>query len=151
MYIYIYIATTTETHALKTGCSFTCVGTDLFQVFIFLWVFWCGGLFTNRSSESLKNFPPQTGWWQLNIFYIFTPILGGFMIQFDGRIFFKWVGEINHQLAKIYQRKKTHFGGGYLKLRLHNLSSFGPESRKTATSWPWWNLLYFEGWNPSQV
>ena len=37
MYIYIYIATTTETHALKTGCSFTCVGTDLFQV-----LFSCG-------------------------------------------------------------------------------------------------------------
>ena len=55
-------------------------------------------------------------WWNFNIFFIFIPKIGGFMIQFDYRIFFKWVGygsttnEVGGQggFEKNWGRFRTH-------------------------------------------
>ena len=50
------------------------------------------GVFPDVKSSKIA---PFTRWWQLKYFY-FHPDPWGFMIQFDLRIFFKWVGW-NHQ------------------------------------------------------
>jgi len=42
-----------------------------------------------KFSANVKIVP---GWWFQKLFYFFTPKIGE-MIQFDYRIFFKWVGE----------------------------------------------------------
>ena len=43
----------------------------------------------------------KSGWWQLIFFWCSSPLTWGFMIQFDGCIwFFKWVGGYNHHLEK---------------------------------------------------
>ena len=48
----------------------------------------------------------NTRWW-FQRFFMFTPILGE-MIQFDLRIFFKWVGS-NHQLEKMVLDFLKHY------------------------------------------
>ena len=47
-----------------------------------------------------------SGWW-FQIFFIFTPIPGE-MIQFDLRIFFRWVGEKTTNQFLVSPRKRFH-------------------------------------------
>ena len=54
-------------------------------------VFFCS--FTNFKNGPTKNMTVVLGGGFLHLFGIFTPIPGDMFIQFDGCIFFRWVGE----------------------------------------------------------
>ena len=52
-----------------------------------------------HSTHPVFSYKNSSRWW-FQIQFIFTPNLGE-MIQFDGCIFFRWVGKFNHQLPVV--------------------------------------------------